>query len=203
MAGVIPRTGIDSNVLRRFDVRSEDDQLFAAGHLSQVLNRLYLAAFFGVGGFLIVFGWLELEWALVGLGVFTAAFGAIMSVRILGSERTRLRSVEVGRELLSLSISNSEKVLLAWRDSALKIRLYDYRGSHDPNVETREQVPCAIEAGRIFGGLSLEAFKAIREQAQQAGAPVVDIVPDSGGRAVYIGNWPNVQRPFSEPGPPE
>jgi hypothetical protein len=185
---------------QEFDTRDAQARLMAAQGSVLIMNYVGLAALWGFGAILAFLGSLRRDWIIVGFGAALLIFGGVMSWKVARDRRVQLRRVRVDASGVSLEFGGATAEQFRWADPRAKLLLVDYRHSNIVGLRSLSNVPCMV-SGKRSGGIPFEAFLAIRETARAAGASVVDMPPNPGGRVVYIGNWPKVPRPFTPAGP--
>ena len=138
------------------------------------------------------------------IGVFSFGAGVVMLTRARAASGRRLNAVEISSQGMTLRFSDKPTLSYSWKDPALKLWLVDYAAAVGGGVAGFREfalIPCAIMVGNGPVGISLVALKGIRQTARTAGVPVIDGTPDAISRNIYIGNWPDVPRPFSSVNP--
>jgi len=185
----------------RFDVRAENERLRSAQRPVYAMIVIGILALLGFGVVVAIFGAIRGDWFLRGMGIAMGAFGVVMAVKSFRDARRRLDFVEVTAGGARYGMADGTTRERRWADPQLKLMLADYRKSNIIGLRGLRRVPCALNDGPVHGGLSVEALKALRAAALQAGATVIDTTPDAGGRMSLIGKWPEVTRPIGEPPP--
>lgn len=188
---------------QRFDLRAEAQRLDAAQSRTWMMNYIGVGALLLFGVLFAVLGSDPEQWVYVGVGGAMIVFGAYMAVKVFRDRRRRTDWVEVDRGGIHIGLSDGSSREIGWKDPDLRVALLDWRGAKIYGMSGMNTVPCTMSAGGIYAGLSLEALKAIRQSAIDAGVPVTEPPPMAGARRTHLGTFPNEPRGFTAPGPYE
>lgn len=182
-----------------YDVRENDDRCHAATSVGSASTYVAHASILVAGIIAPIIAIYRGDWPLLPVGICFIIFGSwMLRLTRVKSER-RLLVVKVSSEGMDLLFSDGINRTYSWKDPTLKLRLIDYSAGTErgpPGFRGFASIPCGIIVGTGPVGISLAALKGIRQSARGAGVPVVDGVPNSLRRAIYIGHWPDVSRPF-------
>jgi hypothetical protein len=183
-----------------YDVRENDDRRHAATIVGSSGSWIASASILVAGILLPVIAIYRNNWPILPVGIVFIIAGVWMLRQAREKSKRRLTVVEVSSNGMILRFSDGTTRTYLWRDPALKVRLIDYSaatGAAPPGFRGFGAIPCAIIVGTGPVGISVEALKRIRQTARAAGVAVVDGIPDAFSRTVYLGDWPDVPRPFS------
>jgi hypothetical protein len=192
---------ITAGVSQTFDVTDEDGRLYATQ------RRLVRAGFwawilmFVLGALWIAEGILLGPAAVAVVGVAMVVLGVAIYPLTSRKYYRRLTRVTVGPDRLSLVLSGKTVREYEWQRPGLQLAVFDFRWSTRPI----NAVPCALSIGRsIYGGISQEAYQALRNQAMRSGLPSVELTIDGRTAGALIGRWPEraVPKAFVATRPP-
>jgi hypothetical protein len=184
-----------------FDVKTNDKRYHRASRVANSMSCFGITVLLAVGVLLLFSGIIQKEWPIAGIGIASLGFCGWMLPRLVRSIRQRLDLVLVSLSEITLQFSDRSSRTFRWGDPALKLDMVDYSAVVGGGRRSLALVPCGIMVGHGLVGISLEAVKAIRASAKNAGVPVIYSPPNELCSHIWVGNWPNIPRPFSDVDP--
>ncbi len=181
---------------RKFNVQEEGRRVHRLETFGTVV--VYIGA-----GALIAFGLLFLldaiafsAWILLPLAALALASGAVIGRMVYRDRRRALEAVEVHPAGVAFHQVPPAVHVLRWSDASVKVLLADYSEVRFREWSLGPLAQYVVLAGPVRGGISHDAFDAIRQSAVAAGVQVVDAWKGKGRskkRLTYIGDWPDAR----------